>query len=158
MKKESSHKSKSKRDDDDEEEGEESEEYNSDIDGVKKKQGDVRGYEKEDEEDQDLKRRLSRPSDNPEGDIKEEEKDLSKYCNVLREKFSKYFGYIRGINYEKDKSATVIIGFPLEFSKVLMLTVAEGILAKTLVRSISGIEKCILINPDKVGDLPYLLV
>jgi len=48
----------------------------------------------------------------------------------LREKFAKYFGYIRSITYEKNKSATVNIAFPLEFKKVLMLTVAEHILAK----------------------------
>lgn len=53
---------------------------------------------------------------------------------------------------------TVTLGFPLEFKKILMLTVAEAILAKVLVRSVSGIDNCILVTPDKANEEPYLLV
>jgi len=39
-----------------------------------------------------------------------------------------------------------------------MLTVAESILSKVLVRSISGIDQCVLVTPDKAGEEPYLYV
>ena len=60
-------------------------------------------------------------------------KDL---CNVLKEKYSKYFGYIKGINYELNKSCSVVIAFPLEFKKVLMISIAESLLGKILVRAV----------------------
>jgi hypothetical protein len=50
---------------------------------------------------------------------------MDKYCSVLKEKFAKYLGYIRGITYEDKKSITVTLGFPLEYMKILMLTIAE---------------------------------
>lgn len=53
---------------------------------------------------------------------------------------------------------TVTLGFPLEFKKILMLTVAESLLAKVLVRSVPGIDNCLLITPDKAHEEPYLLV
>lgn len=53
---------------------------------------------------------------------------------------------------------TVKLGFPLEFKKILMLTVAESLLTKVLVRSVSGIENCLLITPDKANEEPYLMV
>lgn len=43
----------------------------------------------------------------------------------MREKFSKYLGYIRGIDFEADKSIHVTVAFPLEYKKILMLTLAE---------------------------------
>lgn len=57
-------------------------------------------------------------------------------CNVLKEKYAKYFGYIKGVDYEKNKSCSVMIAFPLEFKKVLMITIAESLLSKILVRSV----------------------
>lgn len=53
---------------------------------------------------------------------------MARYCNVLREKFSKYLGYIRDIKYDENKSMTVILGFPLEYMKILMLTLAESLI------------------------------
>jgi len=53
---------------------------------------------------------------------------------------------------------TVVLSFPLQFKKILMLTVAESILSKVLVRSISGIDQCVLVTPDKAGEEPYLYV
>lgn len=74
---------------------------------------------------------------------------MAKHCNLIKEKLIKYVGYLKGMTYDKEKSVTVTISFPLEFKKVLMLTVAESILSKVLIRSIHGIEKCLLISPDK---------
>lgn len=79
-------------------------------------------------------------------------------CNVLKERYSKYFGYIKGVDYEKNKSCSVLISFPLEFKKVLMITIAEGILSKILVRSVQGIERCTLIMPSKQGDEAFMMV
>lgn len=42
--------------------------------------------------------------------------------------------------------------------KILMLTIAEAIVGKVLLRSVPGIEKCTLIQPEKQNDDPYLLV
>ena len=50
------------------------------------------------------------------------------------------------------------IGFPIEFKKVLMLTVAENILQRVLVKSVHGIDKCTLIKTGKPNEEPYLLV
>ncbi len=50
---------------------------------------------------------------------------MAKYCNVLREKFNKYQGIIKDIDYEKDKYMFVKLGFPFEYKKILMLSLAE---------------------------------
>jgi hypothetical protein len=76
---------------------------------------------------------------------KEDEAKMKDLCNVMKEKHSKYFGYIKGIEYVENVSCTVNIAFPLEFKKVLMITIAEGLLHKILVRSVAGIERCTLI-------------
>ena len=39
-----------------------------------------------------------------------------------------------------------------------MLTIAEQILHKVLVRSVKGIEKCTLIKTQKEGEEPYLVI
>jgi hypothetical protein len=54
--------------------------------------------------------------------------------------------------------ASINIAFPLNFKKVLMLTLAEQTLEKVLVRSIPNIEKCTLIKPKNDSDEPYLIV
>ena len=76
----------------------------------------------------------------------------------MREKFAKYFGYIRSISHKDDKQVTVQIAFPLEFKKILMLTLAETTLSKVLIRSVPGIERCILVSPTRQQDTPYLIV
>jgi len=42
-------------------------------------------------------------------------------------------------------SASLTLQFPLEYKKLLLLSIVENVLKKTLVRNIQGIEKCILI-------------
>ena len=64
---------------------------------------------------------------------------------MFKESYSKYFGYIKQVDCEKEKSMSVVIELPLEFKKVLMITIAESILPKLLVRSVAGIEKCTLV-------------
>ena len=59
---------------------------------------------------------------------------------------------------ERLNMATVELAFPLDFKKVLMLTLVEQSLAKVLVRSVRQIEKCTLIRPKKEGEEPYLVV
>ncbi len=67
-------------------------------------------------------------------------------------------GHIRGITYEEQKSITVTLGFPIDYMKILMLTLVEQILSKVLIRSVKDIDRCTLIVPDKAGDEPYLSV
>jgi len=52
----------------------------------------------------------------------------------------------------------MVVSFPLDFKKVLMITIVEQILSKVLVRSMHGIEKCTLILPKKEGEEPFLMV
>jgi DNA-directed RNA polymerase I subunit RPA1 len=56
---------------------------------------------------------------------------------------------------------TVELSYNLQDKKVLMLTLAEALLSKVLVRSVNGIDKCILIAPEPGKDdkkEPYLVV
>jgi len=77
----------------------------------------------------------------------------------LRDKHSKYLQYLKGdFEFQTNKSATVTLQFPLEYKKLLLLTLTENVLKKVLVRSIPGIEKCTLIQPQKAGAEPYLFV
>jgi len=39
-----------------------------------------------------------------------------------------------------------------------MLEVADAILSKVLIRSVPGIDKCLLITPNKQGEKPFLMV
>ena len=67
-------------------------------------------------------------------------------------------GHIRGITYKDQKSITVTLGFPIDYKKILMLTLVEQILSKVLIRSVKDIDRCTLIVPDKAGEEPYLAV
>ena len=69
--------------------------------------------------------------------------------NIFREKFSKYLNNLRGITTEKNKSITMELTYNLQDKKVLMLTLAEQLLSKVLVRSVQGIDKCTLVVPDE---------
>ena len=85
--------------------------------------------------------------------------DVDKYIKPLRETHSRYLQYLRNIGFDKKTNvASVQIAFPLDFKKVLMLTLAEQTLTKVLVRSVPNIEKCTLIRPKKENDEPYLVV
>ena len=51
------------------------------------------------------------------------------------------------------------LSYNLQDKKILMLTLAETLLSKVLVRSVNGIDKCTLINGEqKDGKEPYLIV
>ncbi len=68
---------------------------------------------------------------------------------------------MKGISTQKNKSVTVELSYNLQEKKILMLNLVETLLSKVLVRSINGIDKCILIAPEKESDAkkePYLLV
>jgi len=83
--------------------------------------------------------------------------------NIFREKFSKYLNNLRGITTEKNKSITMELTYNLQDKKVLMLTLAESLLSKVLVRSVQGIDKCTLIVPDEDKEKsqrkePYIIV
>lgn len=83
--------------------------------------------------------------------------DVDKYAKPLREVHSKYLQYLRKINLDKENNvASVHIEFPLDFKKVLMLTLAEQTLSKVLVRSVPNIEKCKLVKPKKESDELYM--
>lgn len=68
--------------------------------------------------------------------------------------------YLSNISFnEASNSAAVQITFPLEFRKVLLLTIVESTMAKVLVRSTPHIEKCNLVKPKEgSNDEPYLIV
>lgn len=77
----------------------------------------------------------------------------------LREKYSKYLPYIKGdLEFIDGKSASVTLQFPLEFKKLLILTLADTALKSVLIRNHKDIEKVMLIEPNKEGSEPYLLV
>jgi len=125
-------------------------EINHEMDGKVKFAKDVRGYDDNDGSKDD-------ESDIPMAAKKEDEVD--KYTKPLREAHAKYLQYLKGIEIDKEKNVfTVNIAFPLEFKKVLMLTLAEQAMNHVLVRQVPGVEKCTLIKPKKAGDEPYLVI
>lgn len=77
----------------------------------------------------------------------------------MREKHSKYLQFLKGdFEYVDQKQITITLNFPLEYKKLLLITLAENALNKVLVRNVPGIEKCTLIPPQKPGAEPYLIV
>lgn len=85
--------------------------------------------------------------------------DVSEFMKFLREKYSKYLPYIKGdLEFIDGKSASVTLQFPLEFKKLLILTLADTALKSVLIRNHKDIEKVMLIEPNKEGAEPYLLV
>lgn len=109
-------------DDDDELSEDEKElmnEINHEMDGNVKHAKDVRGYE--DHKDDSVSE-----EDGKANGFNSEDEGLEKYIKPLRETHSKYLQYLRNIDFDKEKStASVDLAFPLEFKKVLMLTIAE---------------------------------
>jgi DNA-directed RNA polymerase I subunit RPA1 len=122
-------------------------EINDEMDGRVKVAKDVRGYDDGKEDG----------SDNISAEKQAEE--VEKFTKPLREAHSKYLQFLKGIEHDKENNSfTVHVAFPLEFKKVLMLTLAEQALSHVLVRQVPGIEKCTLIKPKKEGEEPYLVV
>jgi DNA-directed RNA polymerase I subunit RPA1 len=125
-------------------------EINPQMDGNIKFSKEVGGYDEQGEDKDDSE------SNHLDDDLDE---DLQKFIKPLRETHSKYLQYLRQIEYKKEiNTASVDIAFPLDFKKVLMLTIAEDTLDKVLVRSVPNIEKCTLIKPKNENDEPYLIV
>jgi len=84
---------------------------------------------------------------------------VEKYTKPLRETHSKYLQFLKEIKFDENENvSSVKIAFPLDFKKILMLTVAEQTLSKVLVRSVRHIEKCTLIKPKKPEEEPMLIV
>ena len=76
---------------------------------------------------------------------------------MLREKYSKYLPYIKGdLEFDEGKSATITLQFPLEFKKLLVLSLADQAIKSVLIRNQKDIEKVMVIT--KEGAEPYLLV
>lgn len=138
-------------------------EVNDDVDGNVKFAKDVRGYDEgsqQQESNEDMEENEEDLAPQPLN--LEETKDdagVGEYTKTMREVHSKYMLHLRSIDFQKSKNtASVEIAFPLEFKKVLMLTLAEQALSKVLVRSVPNIEKCTFIKPKKEADEPCLVV
>lgn len=83
--------------------------------------------------------------------------------DIHKEKFSKFATILKGITTDGHKSITMELTYNLSDKKVLMLTLAENLLTKVLVRSVAGIDKCTLVVPDEDKEKserkePYLVV
>ena len=64
-----------------------------------------------------------------EADVTMKKEVVSEFMKMLREKYSKYLPYIKGdLEFEEGKSATITLQFPLEFKKLLVLTLADAAL------------------------------
>lgn len=156
-KKEKKSKSQDDDEDDDEDEGETGD-FNTDIDGVQKKAKDLRSYEQVDEGVTDDVEELEKDGRSASNDGFNEDDLIQQHCNVFKEKFQKYLSVIKGITNEKEKSVTIELSYNLQDKKILMLTLAESLLSKVLVRAVQGIDKCILVAPESKDKEPYLHV
>jgi len=129
------------------------------VDGKVKISKNMRGYDDQDQGAVEKEEESVEGNANMEVDSEGAAEGVEKYTKPLRETHAKYAQYLRHIDFSKQSSsASVDIAFPLDFKKVLMLTVAEQTMAKVLVRSVPNIEKCTLIKPKKESDEPYLIV
>lgn len=91
------------------------------------------------------------------GDAPMKKEDVSEFMKTMREKYSKYLPFIKGdLEFVEGKSASITLQFPLEFKKLLVLTLADAALKNVLIRNHTDIEKVILMT--KEGAEPYLLV
>jgi len=138
-------------------------EVNADVDGNVKHAKDVRGYDEgsqHHESNQDMQENEEDVTPQPpQIEEAEDEAGVGEYTKTMREVHSKYMLHLRGIEFQKSKNtAAVEIAFPLDFRKVLMLTLAEQALTKVLVRSVPNIEKCTFIKPKREADEPCLVV
>jgi DNA-directed RNA polymerase I subunit RPA1 len=86
-------------------------------------------------------------------------KDIKAHSDIFKEKHSKYLQYLKGdFQFESNKSASLTIQFPLEFKKLLLLSLVEAVVKRVVVRSVAGVDRCILIMPEKAGQEPHLFV
>lgn len=136
-------------------------EVNDEVDGNVKFAKDVRGYDEgsqQHESNQDMQENEEDVTPQPLEEAKDDA-GVGEYTKTMREVHSKYMLHLRSIEFQKSKNtAAVEIAFPLDFKKVLMLTLAEQALTKVLVRSVPNIEKCTFIKPKKEADEPCLVV
>lgn len=117
------------------------------MDGNTKVAKDIRGYDD------------TKDDDSEKGSAENVVDQVDKYATPLREAHSKYLQFLQGITIDKEKNIfKVKIAFPLEFKKVLMLTLAEQTLKNVVLRQVPNIERCTLIKPKKDSDEPYLVV
>lgn len=119
------------------------EEANDDVDGNAVKFSKVvRGYEDADDDSQDEEEAAKDDHSESSGSLPAGAKPepiqqgrkrtdsgasgVEKYTKPLRETHSKYLQYLRDIDFDKKNNvATINVAFPLNFKKVLMLTIAE---------------------------------
>lgn len=86
-------------------------------------------------------------------------KDMKAHSQIFKEKHSKYLQYLKGdFQFDNNKSASLTIQFPLEYKKLLLLSLVEAVVKKVVVRSVPGVDRCSLIMPDKAGQIPHLFV
>ena len=137
-------------------------EINDEMDGKVKIAKDVRGYDDNDAEmegqveDDSSESSVGAPKPKP---AEAGQPDADKQAMPLKEAHVRYLQYMRDIAFDKKANkASVTIALPLDFKKVLMLTLAEQTLDKVLVRSVPNVEKCTLVKPKKEGDQPFLVV
>ena len=68
---------------------------------------------------------------------KKADENLTALKNAFREKNSKYLQFMRGdFDCVQNESITVTLQFPLEYKKLLLLTLVENCLQKVLIRNI----------------------
>jgi DNA-directed RNA polymerase I subunit RPA1 len=138
----------------------------NDMDGRVKISKDVRGYEDQDHDgfnksagDDASQSQGSTHRHKTKALQSRDVEEIDNYAKILREAHSKYLQYLKKIDIDKEKNVfTVEIGFPLEFKKVLMLTLTEHTLQQVIVRQVPGIEKCTLVKPKKDKEEPCMVV
>jgi hypothetical protein len=91
-------------------------------------------------------------------DTKKQKSDIESLKKFDREKHGKYLQFIKGEFEFENNSATIALQFPLEYKKLLLLTLAETAMGGVLVSAVKDIEKCTLIPGQNEKDKPYLLV
>lgn len=122
----------------------------NEVDGQVKLAKNVRGYDEDD-----------KSGDASDKDMKSEHgSEKAEAPAKTKEVTGRFKQYLRSIQFDKaSNTATAQIVFPLDFKKVLMLTVAEQTMNKVLVRHVSHIEKCTFVKPKPDStEEPFLVV
>lgn len=71
---------------------------------------------------------------------------------TINERFMKNLGARPIFSLKENKSCTVTLKLPLNEKKLLMLSICQNLLKKTVVRQIPGIEKAFIIEDDKTKE------
>ena len=147
-------------DEDDEEDDEASANMANDIDGHRKKVSTEYEAESQSEVESDVQSiQQAQTMDIEETkDTKKQKSDIESLKKFDREKHGKYLQFIKGEFEFENNSATIALQFPLEYKKLLLLTLAETAMGGVLVSAVKDIEKCTLIPGQNEKDRPYLLV